>query len=97
MTFNLPFAVVTIAWRGLLAAKLSAKWMRFRSSIVDVEYPRESHCDQCDLQGVCDYLHDRSWNYRDCKAYPRVYRLPNKVIGPKSARKSVRESHGCAD
>jgi len=53
-----------------------AKAMLRAATVVDVDFPGESHCDQCDLQGVCDYLHDQYTPGRECKAYPRVYRLP---------------------
>ena len=57
----------------LKAAVRRAKRMLAQSTIVDALHPRESHCDQCDLQGVCDYLHGAGG--AGCKAYPRVYKL----------------------
>ena len=74
MKLRLPFAEIEIRPRGLTMAKLEARWMRWRAEIVEPSHPEESHCDQCDLQGVCDYLHDRKRNYADCRAFPRVYR-----------------------
>jgi len=78
MKYELPFITIEIEFHGSWWCKIKAYWLRYKSSIVVVEYPNESHCDQCDLQADCDWLHDRTRNYADCKAYPNVYRLPNK-------------------
>jgi hypothetical protein len=65
------------ALSAMAQAKLDAKQRLSRAQIVDVKYPTESHCDQCDLQGVCCYLHGPKG--KDCKAFPKVYRLTQKA------------------
>ena len=79
MKLILPFIEVEIKTRGRLVAVLHARWMRFRADVVEAEHSEESYCDQCDLQGVCDYLHDRRRNYADCRVYPRVYRFHRRI------------------
>ena len=52
---------------------IDARQMLSRASIEPPARPEESHCDQCDLQGVCDYLHGSRGS--GCKAFPLVYKL----------------------
>lgn len=59
-----------------LTLENQAKEALVMANIECVKFPNESHCDQCDLQAYCDILHDRSTRYSDCKAYPKVYKLP---------------------
>ena len=51
---------------------IRARWMRFRSEIVYAEASNESHCDQCDLQAVCELLHGKKG--RKCKSFPLIYK-----------------------
>ena len=70
-------------------AVLEARWLRFRSTVESVGFPEESHCDQCDLQGVCTYLHGLGGS--KCKAYPKVYHL--KARWDDGGTRNAEETH----
>lgn len=69
-------AKVFYPFSSLQMQKIKARLMRRRAKIVDAEEPNESRCDQCDLQRVCCYLHGMDNRGKGCKAYPKVYQLP---------------------
>ena len=52
-----------------------AKKDRANCELVEPEYPSESHCDQCDLQGQCCYLYGRRGDGCLVHSHGLVYKL----------------------